>query len=203
MKARCLALDLGGVLFDVDMQLYLDAATRAFGVAAQRLEQATFTSGYWAEAEVGALSADGFAQAVLDKLGLQPSAEELRQWQRCWGSVLSLRPGVLDVLRNWPGQLAIWSNTDPVHAMFLHQALQPISATWCLSCELGVEKPDAQFYLRALKKMSASPDQVHFVDDRADNVAAAQRLGIHAGQVHSLVELQAQLQNWQIPEGQF
>ena len=47
------------------------------------------------------------------------------------------------------------------------------------SCYLGLRKPDRKIYQVALDVLQRDPEQVAFVDDRAENVAAAASLGIH------------------------
>ena len=46
------------------------------------------------------------------------------------------------------------------------------------SHHLGVRKPDPAFYRRLLEATGVAPHQALFVDDRADNVAAAEAVGI-------------------------
>lgn len=48
------------------------------------------------------------------------------------------------------------------------------------SCYLGVRKPDRRIYQIALDVLQRDPEEVVFVDDRSENVAAANSLGIHA-----------------------
>jgi putative hydrolase of the HAD superfamily len=47
------------------------------------------------------------------------------------------------------------------------------------SCYLGLRKPDRKIYQVALDVLQRDPEEVVFVDDRAENVAAAASLGIH------------------------
>ena len=47
------------------------------------------------------------------------------------------------------------------------------------SCYLGVRKPDRKIYQVALDVLQREPERVVFIDDRAENVAAATSLGIH------------------------
>jgi putative hydrolase of the HAD superfamily len=46
------------------------------------------------------------------------------------------------------------------------------------SCYLGLRKPDRKIYQVALDVLQRDPEQVAFVDDREENVAAAVSLGI-------------------------
>lgn len=48
------------------------------------------------------------------------------------------------------------------------------------SCYLGLRKPDRKIYQVALDVLQRDPEQVAFIDDRAENVASAASLGIHA-----------------------
>ncbi|MDR3793820.1 MAG: HAD-IA family hydrolase [Terracidiphilus sp.] len=48
------------------------------------------------------------------------------------------------------------------------------------SCYLGLHKPDLPFYRRALDILGCPAEQVLFIDDRVENVAAATDVGIHA-----------------------
>ncbi len=48
------------------------------------------------------------------------------------------------------------------------------------SCYVGLRKPDRKIYRVALDVLQKDPDEVVFIDDRAENAAAAASLGIHA-----------------------
>jgi putative hydrolase of the HAD superfamily len=47
------------------------------------------------------------------------------------------------------------------------------------SCYLGLRKPDRRIYQVALDVLQRDPEEVIFIDDRSENVAAAASLGIH------------------------
>jgi putative hydrolase of the HAD superfamily len=47
------------------------------------------------------------------------------------------------------------------------------------SCYLGLRKPDPRIYQVALDVLQRDPEEVVFIDDRPENVAAAVSLGIH------------------------
>ena len=49
-----------------------------------------------------------------------------------------------------------------------------------VSCQTGVRKPDAQAYLGAARALGRAPGGCLFVDDRADNCAAAEAVGMPA-----------------------
>jgi putative hydrolase of the HAD superfamily len=48
------------------------------------------------------------------------------------------------------------------------------------SCELGVHKPDPNYFTTLLDSLRAKPDEILFVDDNEANVAAAVSVGIRS-----------------------
>lgn len=52
------------------------------------------------------------------------------------------------------------------------------------SCYLGLRKPDAKIFKLALDVLQRDPEEVVFIDDREQNCAAAEALGIHAIPYH-------------------
>lgn len=61
------------------------------------------------------------------------------------------------------------------------------------SCYLGVRKPDRRIYQITLDVLQRDPEDVIFVDDREENVAAAASLGIHALRYEGSVRLAGEL----------
>ena len=61
------------------------------------------------------------------------------------------------------------------------------------SCYLGLRKPDPKIYQTALDVLQRDPEEAAFIDDRAENVAAAAKLGIHAIQYRGAASLAEEL----------
>jgi putative hydrolase of the HAD superfamily len=61
------------------------------------------------------------------------------------------------------------------------------------SCYLGLRKPDPQIFRLALQLTQCSPDEVVFVDDRAENVEAARSVGLPAIHYQNVRQLEAEL----------
>jgi FMN hydrolase / 5-amino-6-(5-phospho-D-ribitylamino)uracil phosphatase len=62
----------------------------------------------------------------------------------------------------------------------------------CVSCDLGVRKPAAAAYERALARVGHAAVEVLFVDDREVNCAAARECGIASVHFESAEELRAE-----------
>jgi putative hydrolase of the HAD superfamily len=63
------------------------------------------------------------------------------------------------------------------------------------SCYVGLRKPEEGIYRLALDVTQKLPEQCCFVDDRALNLEAAERLGIHTIRMESAQQLRRELQN--------
>jgi len=101
------------------------------------------------------------------------------------GTALSRRMGVYFL-----------SNTDPLHIpplfdkfpqMLFHHGM-------ALSWELGALKPDRRYYSRAMEKLDLDPGECIFVDDRPENVAAAEEFGLRSIQYRNFPETRALLE---------
>ncbi|MGA9069043.1 MAG: HAD-IA family hydrolase [Terracidiphilus sp.] len=63
---------------------------------------------------------------------------------------------------------------------FRHFGLRKLFKLALSSCYLGLRKPDAAFYQRALDILGRPAERILFIDDRAENVAAATAAGMNA-----------------------
>jgi putative hydrolase of the HAD superfamily len=61
------------------------------------------------------------------------------------------------------------------------------------SCYLGLRKPDRKIYQVALDVLQREPEREVFIDDRAENVAAAASLGIHGVRYEGSEQLASEL----------
>ena len=88
----------------------------------------------------------------------------------------------LALLSNAPDELADAIIELPLAAHFRHLIF---------SCQLKSAKPDSECYARALARLGARADEVIFIDDRGENVAAAAALGLQAVHFTSASEVRA------------
>jgi len=151
--------DYGGVVSHPPTQqdLALLAGVAGVGVPA-------FSDVYWEcsyrEAEVAELARLDCASWLRLQAGTVALIEDL---------AAAGRP--LALLSNAPDQLA-----DAIRAL-------PIAAHFgqlIFSCQLKLAKPDPRCYSDALVRLGASADEVIFIDDRTENVAAAAALGLRS-----------------------
>jgi putative hydrolase of the HAD superfamily len=62
------------------------------------------------------------------------------------------------------------------------------------SCYLGLRKPDRKIYQIALDVLQRDPERAIFIDDRPENVAAADSLGIHGIRYQGSAQLITELE---------
>lgn len=138
----------------------------------------------------GGLDAD--YTTFTDAFCVQPSRDEAALKTAV---ALQQRPGV---------QVGIISNTNAIHSAWLRRHVPELAlfAPVLLSNEVGLQKPDPAIYENALAAAKMAPIRAMFVDDLAENVAAARALGLAAIQHRNWVETRPQLEAWLRPKSQ-
>jgi putative hydrolase of the HAD superfamily len=64
--------------------------------------------------------------------------------------------------------------------------------TW--SCELGIAKPDPAIYTYTCEKLDVAPAEALFLDDKAENIRAAETVGLVGIQFRDIEQLQRDLE---------
>ena len=175
--------DYGGVLSHSPSARELASLARAAGVSVPALVGAYWerrraydlaeldAAGYWRQ--VGRDLGRDFSDAKISELSRLDSASWLRLQAGTVALIEDLAAAgrALALLSNAPGELAEAIGALPVAAHFGHLFF---------SCQLKVAKPDPRCYHRALAGLGASAEDVIFIDDRRENVAAAAALGLRS-----------------------
>jgi FMN phosphatase YigB (HAD superfamily) len=171
MSPRVVAFDLGGVVVDVNHGVLAGLGPR------DHVEAALFGDGRHDQLTTGELDGHAFVAAAAAALG-----HDVDVVARVWREVVGFSDGGLALVQAVARvrKVAVWSNTDPHHWSVLGPALEAVAVDVAPSFRLGTMKPRADYFVRALARLDTAPHEVLFLDDRADNVAAARALGIDA-----------------------
>lgn len=182
MAIKAFVFDCGGVVLrDGDASAYAGWEQR-LGLLSGELRDRLYRSEAWALAERGKLTEGQYWGRVGAELGLNQDADVLALCTDLWRAweVDSQVLDVIDHLRpNY--RVAMLSNaTDALEAMLdqryhIADRFDPILN----SARLGVAKPEPAIYEEMLKRLELNAGEVLFVDDRAENIAAAAALGVH------------------------
>ncbi|MGH9588257.1 MAG: HAD family hydrolase [Acidobacteriaceae bacterium] len=65
--------------------------------------------------------------------------------------------------------------------------------TW--SCALGIAKPDPAIYLQTCEALEVAPAESLFIDDKLENITAAQKAGLQAVQFTTIEQLRRDLES--------
>jgi putative hydrolase of the HAD superfamily len=176
-------LDYGRVVCDPPPEADVAALAGAAGAATPDL-----LAEYWRwrrDYDLGALDSRGYWTKIGAALHRDypdaAIAELVRLDSESW---LHLTAGTVALVEELAGaghRLALLSNAPAEIAAAV--ARLPVARHFeqlLFSCDLSSAKPDPRCFTLALDRLAASPDEVIFIDDRADNVAAAAGLGIRA-----------------------
>jgi putative hydrolase of the HAD superfamily len=79
--------------------------------------------------------------------------------------------------------------------------LREIFTAFFSSCYVGIQKPDVRIFRMALDVTQRGTDECVFVDDRAENVAGARKVGMNTIQFQNVAQCSAELKNLGVQVG--
>ncbi|GAB4418257.1 MAG: glucose-1-phosphatase [Bacteroidia bacterium] len=178
-----LLLDLGGVLYEIDVPKTVrayEALRPASGGAI------TFTMQdqheWFSRLDRGDVEIDDFLQGIQEEFGLVADPETLR---RIWRELLiGLYPGREATVQRLAQRygVALLSNTNRYHyEQYIDECRGMFGAMdhVFLSYEMGLRKPDPAIFEAALAQAGWRAEETLFADDSRRNVDAAAALGLH------------------------
>lgn len=173
-------LDLGGVLsWPPDL---FSASSALLGVSPQEYEAV-----YWTRrGELDhLLPPDEYYADLLTRLGVDPTPDLLQHLGHFDMSLwCRFRPSAVELLKEigtWGERPVILSNAPATLRAAAEQSdWFPLVDRLFISAELGLVKPDPLLYERVTGELGVTPGEIAFIDDRADNVAAATAFGWQA-----------------------
>ncbi|MEV5825185.1 HAD family phosphatase [Spirillospora sp. NPDC052242] len=165
------------------------------------VEPARFWPVYWARREpydLAEVTAAEFWDDVCGRLGVRADPDLVEVLVtldvRTWGHVNRGTVGLLGelaaggtrlaLLSNAPVELARMVDARPWAGLFRHRLF---------SADLRLVKPDPEIFRTLLARLEAGPDDVVFVDDRAENVRAAEAAGIRGVLFERVEDVRAEL----------
>ncbi|WOJ90647.1 HAD-IA family hydrolase [Methylocapsa polymorpha] len=188
-----LIFDLGNVLIRHDNELLYDRlAACCADPAAARPHLAAWLSDE--DIGCGRLSIEALHARLAADHGFE---ETYAHFLELWSSHFSEEPGMEPVIRALARRhrVVLFSNTNAAHVEHIranYQVFDHLHAAY-LSHELGLVKPDADSFLKVLEMEGRPAEDCIFIDDRAENTAAAAALGMRtvtfAGRHACLAEL--------------
>ncbi len=177
-----LFLDLGNVILRVNKK---KAIARLSDFLKKEIDDGSIDWQLEKEYETGQLTTREYV-AGFNKIYLPPKPVRPEFLVDIWKSAFRKIDSTTEILAQLgqKNNLYLLSNTNAIHFRAIHQefpVFEPFNQL-ILSYETGYRKPDPAIYNYALKKTQSTAENSFFVDDLADNVAAAEKLGFHGHQ---------------------
>ncbi len=196
MSLRAVIFDYGEVLCTQDRA----AHQRLLSLTG--LDRETFERLYWRDRrdyDLGRMDGRGYWARFARDAGLSFTPAQIEQLIETdvimWTLVSQPMLAWAQSLQRAGFLTAILSNMGPEVLRTMRQQFAWLPAfnqlTW--SCELGIAKPDPEIYHLTCGKLGIKPPEALFLDDRIENVQAAEQLGLQALQFRSVDQLHTDL----------
>ncbi|CAN5159361.1 HAD family phosphatase [soil metagenome] len=181
-----LIFDLGGVIINLDTS----ATVKALGKLGKITDDETvsiYTLEFFRNYEKGLISDEEFRQQLQLKLS-NCSAADINL---AWNSMLQdIPPGRLEFLKwlrnNY--RMFLLSNTNQIHIDQVNIILKNVCGAadfshffdkTYYSHQLKMRKPDTEIFKHVLEENILAAEETLFIDDSAENLTGAEKLGIH------------------------
>lgn len=184
---RTIIFDMGGVIITLNQQQAIQRF-EALGVAqAAELLDPYCQADVFGDLEAGRISAEEFRAKLSVLAGKELTMRQCNEaWQGYVGEVPERNLRVLRQLHAEGYRLVLLSNTNPCMMEFVlsdrfdghgHSLADYMDALY-MSYEVGMMKPDPNFFHHVLMKERVIAEEILFVDDSPKNVSVASKMGI-------------------------
>ncbi len=183
-RIEAVIFDLGGVLVEVDKKRSIKKWNGLTGGDEESFENAFFTDRLKERFNVGSIDEQAFLNEVKSRIPPALRAPDEVAIKTAWTAMLSPRPYAEEITRllSKNCNLAILSDTDPVHAEYMENKFAFFGRfkIKTYSFEVRAAKPDATMYSAVVKALKTKPENCVFFDDLARNVRGAEAFGLNA-----------------------
>ena len=182
---------LRAVIFDYGMVLSTAQEPAAYAnlKTITGLENPAFDDHYWRyrhEYDLGELSGRTYWQKIIADAGLdltEPEVDRLIENDvLMWATLNEQMLAWVNAVQDAGFKIGILSNMGPELLKYMRQEFGWLGRfdhhTW--SCELGIAKPDPAIYIHTCEKLKVTPDEALFLDDKPENIRAAESVGLKA-----------------------
>jgi epoxide hydrolase-like predicted phosphatase len=198
-KITAVIFDWGGVLIDSPAPGLLSLFAQKLGVTPEELNAAFIP--FAERFQKGQISEHDLWEGVCAALGVaRPYDPSL--WEHAFGQVYAPKGemfALAALLKDRGYKVGLLSNTETPSVRFFHQQGYAMFDCTVFSCAVGTCKPEPRIYEIALERLGTKPAEAVFIDDRADFIEGAQRLGMHTIRFESPEQVKGALVALSIP----
>jgi FMN phosphatase YigB (HAD superfamily) len=174
---------------DLEVERTIEGFSSLSGIAPEEMKKICFSHPVFLDFERGAIDSAKFREEVRATFNVPDATDE--SIDLAWNAMLAGLPaGKLALLQKLKErfQVFILSNTNSIHADYLHRISIPAASSHTsfepfvhkvyYSHEIGMRKPDESIYRHVLNENNLNPSETLFLDDNLHNIEAAKKIGI-------------------------
>jgi FMN phosphatase YigB (HAD superfamily) len=190
-QIKNIIFDLGAVIIPIDFNKTFQAFSDLSNLSIEEIKRRYMASNIFADFEKGLIGNYKFILEVRTLLGLSSDISD-QDIVDAWNVLLLQIPKerierIQELATRY--RLFLLSNTNPIHITEVHgilhsntgiDRLEKIFEKVWYSYDLGLIKPHTNIYETVLKQKKLNAAETVFLDDNADNVAGAKKIGIEA-----------------------
>ena len=178
--------DLGGVILDIRMQNAYERFV-ALGLPAIELEKGGLAYKLMEDYQLGFVNTQSFCKQIADKCSSATPSDIENAWNSICLGIAERKLNALRRLRKTGNvTVSLLSNTNDLHWDYCCKnwfdangnRVDDFFGRVFLSQELHLQKPDPEIFRTAIRRLNANPSETIFIDDNAENTAAAASCGL-------------------------
>ncbi|NBG64528.1 HAD family hydrolase [Acidiluteibacter ferrifornacis] len=186
-EAKNIIFDLGAVIINITPEAVVNAFKSAYKGDFETTYKELVATGIFEDYEIEKVNSTQFLAAIYHALDGQISLQEIEViWNKM---LLDIPPKRIKILQEQK-QLKnsyLCSNTNEIHIDVINQyikeefnvdGLAPLFHQVYLSYKLGIRKPNPAIFELILNEHQLIPSETVFIDDSAEHIATANKLGI-------------------------
>ncbi len=197
---KCLAFDLGRVVFDFDYNHAIHRMEGKIDTSLEDIINALFYKDFGADFERGLISASNFYNKFIEAFKANISFDEFKS---IWCEIFWPKEEVIEFIKRISSIYRIYliSNINELHFNYLQDKWSDVFSLFdglVLSFKVGAIKPHPKIY-QELNRVSNSPyEDIVYIDDREDLIEEAKKLGLKTIRFNDLDGLTAALEEYDI-----
>lgn len=186
-KISSVIFDLGGVIIDLDMDATYKAFAELSHLTFEEVKALAAKEDFFVKYEVGEIDDPTFRAHLREHLEFTGEDGHLdAAWNAMLGKIDTDKLAKIEQLAD-KYQLFVMSNTNEIHIRFFNRLVGRLSPQKpfhkyfnevYLSQEVGERKPNPGAWQVILNDHQLSPESCLFIDDKLENIQAAEKLGI-------------------------
>ena len=191
MNYKVIIFDLGNVLVNFSHEKMFDQVALLTGIPPERVYEILFKERSGHQYEKGLISTEEIYQLIQKQT---TTTFEMKEPVEAASTIFSPKEEMellVKKLKDKGYRLILLSNTFEPHFNYIAEnySFLPLFDHLILSYELGYAKPEKKIYEEAIKQAECLSSECFFIDDRLENIRAAEVLGIkgHHFRTHTLL----------------